>query len=98
MLARLKKGETLSIQWSPGQAISREKPQGLSPEAAQVVFQTDVSKLPAYAGFSGADGRYVLFRVSTVEEATARNTEADQALAKQISALLARATALASDA
>ncbi|MFN0315247.1 MAG: SurA N-terminal domain-containing protein [Burkholderiales bacterium] len=89
-LARLKKGESLSLQWSAGQTISREKPQGLSPEAAQLVFQADVSKLPAYAGFGGADGRYVLFRVSKVEESAATSVEADTALAKQVASMAAR--------
>ncbi len=89
-LARLKKGEAVPMSWSPDQAISREKPQGLSPEAAQVVFQADISKLPAYAGFSGADGRYVIFRVGKVQDPAATNTDADTELSKQISTLLGR--------
>ncbi|MSQ58290.1 MAG: peptidylprolyl isomerase [Betaproteobacteria bacterium] len=89
-LARLKKGESISLPWSPAQAISREKTQGLSPEAAQVVFQADASKLPAYAGFGGGDGRYVLFRVSNVTDSAETNEEADQALAKQVASMLAR--------
>ncbi len=89
-IARLKKGEVISMQWSPDQTVSREKPEGLSAEAAQTVFQADVSKLPAYAGFSAPDGRYVIFRIGKVREATATNADQDKELAKQISTLLGR--------
>lgn len=89
-IARLRKGEDAGLQWSPAQNVSREKPEGLSPEAAQVVFRADTSKLPGYAGFAGPDGRYVIFRLSKVTDATTTNAEEDKKLAGQISTMLGR--------
>lgn len=88
-LARLRTGEALDLTWSPGVMVSREKPEGLSPEAAQTVFQADVSKLPAYAGFTTSDQRYVIFRIGKVENAPSDAAQ-DKQLATQVSTLLAR--------
>jgi peptidyl-prolyl cis-trans isomerase D len=89
-LARLRKGESISLQWSPEQMVSREKREGLAPEAAQAVFQVDVPKLPAYTAYASPDGRYMILRIGKVQEATTVNAEETKTLANQISTLLGR--------
>ncbi len=48
--------------------MSRDKPEGLAPEALGQIFRADVSKLPAYAGVD-TPGGYAVYRVSRVIDA-----------------------------
>jgi peptidyl-prolyl cis-trans isomerase D len=89
-LARLRKGEAVDAAWSPGLLVSRERPQGLSPEAAQEVFRADASKLPAYVGVGSLDGRYLLLRVSKVVSDETVNAEARKALGRQLDQAVGR--------
>lgn len=89
-LARLKKGETPAMTWSTPVMVSREKPEGLSPEAAQAVFRTDVTKLPAYVGYTTPDQRYVIFRVGRVEAGTTLDATQSKEVSDQISTIIAR--------
>lgn len=90
LLARLRKGESPSIMWSQPVMVSREKPEGLSPEAAQAVFRADVTKLPAYAGYTTPDQRYVIFRIGRVESGAALDAAQSKEVSDQISAIIAR--------
>jgi peptidyl-prolyl cis-trans isomerase D len=83
-LAQLRKGEPVEAAWSPATLVSREIRQGLTPEAAQAVFRTDASKLPAYVGVAVPDGRYVLYRVSRVISDASVDAEAKKALRRQL--------------
>jgi peptidyl-prolyl cis-trans isomerase D len=89
-LARLRKGESVDAAWSPGILVSRERRQGLSPEAAQEVFRADASKLPVYVGAASPDGRYVLFRVSKVVSDETVSAEARKALGRQLDQAIGR--------
>ncbi|HTS51707.1 MAG TPA: SurA N-terminal domain-containing protein [Burkholderiales bacterium] len=84
LLDRLRKGEDAGVRWSASQTVSRQRPEGLQPEAARAVFRADASKLPAYAGVEIGDGRFVLYRVSKVIDTEAIDPEQRTALAKQL--------------
>jgi peptidyl-prolyl cis-trans isomerase D len=83
-LARLRKGEPTEAAWSAPTLVTRESRQGLTPEAAQAVFRTDASKLPAFTGVAGPDGRYVLYRVTRVVTDASLDAEAKKALRRQL--------------
>jgi peptidyl-prolyl cis-trans isomerase D len=83
-LAKLRKGEPAEATWSAPTLVSRESRQGLTPEAAQAVFRTDASKLPAYTAVAAPDGRYVLYRVSRVVTDTSVDAETRKALRRQL--------------
>lgn len=89
-LARLRQGGEEPLQWSPGQWVSREKPEGLSPEAAQVVFQADVSKLPTYVTFTTPDQRFVIFRINRVQDGSLDEALKDKETVTQVTSAIAR--------
>ncbi|HEY6895731.1 MAG TPA: SurA N-terminal domain-containing protein [Rhodocyclaceae bacterium] len=66
-LARLSKGEALSLKWAADHAIARLGAQGMAPDAVKAIFKADVSKLPAYAGAVLPDGSYALYRISQIK-------------------------------
>ncbi len=76
-----------SVQWSAQQTVSRERPEGLQPEAARAVFRADASKLPAYAGVEAQGGRFVLYRISKVIDGESIDPQQRKALAKQLEPL-----------
>jgi len=83
-LAALKKGESAPLKFSPARIASRDRPEGLRPEAVGPVFRADVSKLPAYVGVDTADG-YAIYRISKVIA-----VEVDEASERGIQTELAR--------
>jgi peptidyl-prolyl cis-trans isomerase D len=95
LLEKLRKGEDAGVKWSAPQVVTREKREGLHPEAAQAVFRADTSKLPAYAGVATTDGRYVLYRIDKVIESDTVNPEQRKAIAKQLDPILGQETLLA---
>ncbi len=64
-LAELKGGKDPGIKWSDPHPVSRSKAEGLPPDALRQILSANAAKLPAFTGF-GADGGYVLYRVSKV--------------------------------
>jgi len=87
LLGKLRKGESPSLQWAAPQTISRERPEGLQPDAARAVFRADASKLPAYAGVEGQGGRFVLYRIDKVIDNDSIDPQQRKVLAKQLSPL-----------
>jgi len=83
-LAALKKGETTGVGFEGAKLVSRDKPEGLGPEAIEPVFHADGSKLPAYVGVEVPEG-YVIHRISKLVNPPV--TEEQQ---KNIQAQLAR--------
>lgn len=75
-LADLKDGKTVSdLKWSNPRSVSRLQPNGLVPDAVQLIGGIDAGKLPGYAGApSGGEG-YVLFKVSAVKSGAGLNDE-----------------------
>jgi peptidyl-prolyl cis-trans isomerase D len=89
-LAKLEQGERLAVAWSAPAQVSRERRQGLHPEAARAVFSADAAKLPAYVGVPAPDGRYVIYRISRVTEADEVDPAARRQLAQQLDQFLGR--------
>jgi peptidyl-prolyl cis-trans isomerase D len=92
LLEKLRKGEQAGVTWSATQTVSREKREGLHPEAAQAVFRADASKLPAYAGVAASGRRFVLYRVSKVIDSDSVDAEQRKSLAKQLNPMAGQET------
>jgi peptidyl-prolyl cis-trans isomerase D len=87
LLGKLRKGEEVRVQWSAQHTVSRDRLEGMQPEAARAVFRADASKLPAYAGVEASGGRFVLYRVSKVIDTEAIDPQQRKALANQLTPL-----------
>jgi peptidyl-prolyl cis-trans isomerase D len=85
-LEALQKGESPKgkTSWSAPQVVSRQKPQGLHPDASQAVFSADTAKLPAYVGVPASQGRFVVYRISRVNDVAAVDPARKKALARQL--------------
>jgi peptidyl-prolyl cis-trans isomerase D len=71
VLAQLQRGEKAGIEWKSAPAVTRQQHAGLERELVRHVFQTDASRLPAYAGAESAPGNFVLARIDSVKEVAA---------------------------
>jgi peptidyl-prolyl cis-trans isomerase D len=71
LLSHLQKGEKANVTWQPVQTISRSQHTGLDTELAQLVFQVNAAKLPAYIGLPLTQSGYALVRIDEVKEAAA---------------------------
>jgi peptidyl-prolyl cis-trans isomerase D len=67
-LAQLQNGETVSVVWKPAQSVTRSQHAALDNEFTRQIFQTNVARLPAYAGMESAQGGYMLARIDAVKE------------------------------
>ena len=67
-LAKLGKGEAVSLKWSATRSLPRVGAQGVTQEALRAIFKADAAKLPAYAGADQPVG-YALYRVEKVKAA-----------------------------
>jgi peptidyl-prolyl cis-trans isomerase D len=83
-LGELTKGQDAGLAWSAPQMLNREQSQEIPAEAAQAVFSADTSKLPAFVGKTLPDGRYVLFRISRVVEASSMDPAQRRSLGRQV--------------
>jgi len=83
-LGELTKGKDAGLAWSAPQMLNREQTKDIPSEAAQAVFSADTSKLPAYVGQTLPDGRYVLFRISRVVEASSMDATQRKSLGRQV--------------
>jgi peptidyl-prolyl cis-trans isomerase D len=89
-LARLAKGETVDLKWSPAHKISRTEAPGLPPETVRAVFAADAAKLPAYAGVGFPGKGYALYRISSVKAGdAARGDPRVRELAQQYARIVA---------
>ena len=71
MLADLKKGGSADrLEWTTPVLAERQNSQGLTDSVLKQAFRMDASRLPAYVGAAGADGGYVLIRLSALEDGT----------------------------
>ena len=83
-LEKLNKGEAVGLRWSPSTMVTLVRRQGLHDEAVQAVFGVDTAKLPAYVGVSAPDGRFVIYRVTRVEDLPSVSPEQVRAASAQI--------------
>ncbi len=89
-LAQLRKGNAVSLAWSTASNLTRESSAAMLPEAREAVFRIDTTKVPAYAGITTLDGRYLLYRVSKVIEAEKVDVAERKKLGRQLSELESR--------
>jgi peptidyl-prolyl cis-trans isomerase D len=89
-LEKLQKGEAAGLRWSPPAMVTPQRRQGLHPEAAQAIFGADTSKLPAYVGVPVSDGRFVIYRISKVQEVESVGADKIKAAGEQIGRLAAQ--------
>lgn len=75
MLARLNRGEAVSVAWGPQQTVTRQPMRGLSAQAQRTIFSVRAGRLPAFAGLALSDGGYALYRISEVRPGTARGRD-----------------------
>ena len=88
MLEKLKTGERVSgLKWSKPGMVTLQRRQGLHPEGARAVFSTDAKDLPAYAGVSADDGRYVIYRISKVRDVASVSPDEVQTATRQLGQL-----------
>lgn len=71
VLAKLQRGEKVNLAWKASQTVTRAQRAGLEPQLARAIFQTDVGKLPAYAGTESMHGGYALARIDSVKNVAA---------------------------
>ncbi|MGH8679319.1 MAG: peptidylprolyl isomerase, partial [Burkholderiales bacterium] len=90
-LDKLRKVDAPKLEWSPARFVSLQRLEGLHAEAAQAVFGADTSKLPAYVGVTGPEGRFVIYRVSKVRDVESVSPDQVQAARRQLSQLAAQA-------
>ncbi len=87
-LQKLKDGERLNgLKWSKPGMVTLQRRQGLHPEGARAVFSADAKALPAYAGVSVDDGRYVIYRISKVRDVESVSPDEVQTATRQLSQL-----------
>lgn len=65
-LAALKKGDAVQLSWGQSHRIARLGAEGVSRSALDAVFKAPAATLPAFAGASGQDGGYALYRITQV--------------------------------
>jgi len=94
-LGELMKGQDAGLAWSAPQMLNREQMQDIPAQAAQAVFSADTSKLPAYVGQTLPDGRYVLFRISRVIEASSMDPTQRRSLGRQVEQMVGTQSASA---
>lgn len=73
-LADLKSGKSVDIKWGAAKSVSRLQPNGLSPDAMQLVSAVETARFPAYAGGASGEG-YSLYKVSGVKAGAALSDE-----------------------
>ncbi len=88
ILEKLRSGERLSgLKWSKPGMVTLQRRQGLHPEGARAVFSADAKELPAYAGVSVDDGRYVIYRITKVRDVESVSPDEVQTATRQLSQL-----------
>ena len=90
ILDKLKSAEPAKLKWSASQIVTLQKRQGLHPEAAQSIFGADTAKLPSYVGVPVSQGRFVIYRITKVNDVKEVGTEQRKALAKQLTQMVAQ--------
>jgi peptidyl-prolyl cis-trans isomerase D len=65
-LAALRKGDAAQSSWGESRRIARLGAKDVPRASLDAIFKTPASPLPAFAGATGADGGYALYRITQV--------------------------------
>ncbi|CAG4882680.1 Peptidyl-prolyl cis-trans isomerase ppiD [Georgfuchsia toluolica] len=88
-LAALKKGDEGKLSWGASHRIARMGAEGVSRAALDAIFKTPALSLPAFAGATGQDGGYVLYRITQVIPYSGADNPRAKALHDQYQQLVA---------
>lgn len=88
-LAALKKGDEGKLSWGASHRIARMGAEGVSRGALDAIFKTPALPLPAFAGATGQDGGYVLYRITQVIPFSGADNPRAKALHDQYQQLVA---------
>ncbi len=88
LLEKLKNDAGESLDWSPAKLVSRDNAQGYAGAAIVEIFKADENKLPAYAGVEGAQGGFVLLRITRVVDGGAVDVAKRKAASDELRHLL----------
>lgn len=89
LLAKLRSGEAVNLDWIGPSLVSRQEAAGVPPAALRGIFQADKGSLPAYVGAEGPTG-YTLYRVSRIVEADPADEAKRAAYGGQLARMLAQ--------
>ena len=88
-LAALKKGDAGKLSWGESHRIARMGAKDVSRAALDAIFKTPSSPLPAFAGATGQNGGYALYRITQVIPYTGVDNPRAKALHDQYQQLVA---------
>lgn len=71
LLSLLQKGEKANVAWQPVLNVTRSQHPGLDVELTKLVFQANVTKLPAYVGVQTSQNGFALARIDAVKDIAA---------------------------
>ncbi|MDP1557686.1 MAG: SurA N-terminal domain-containing protein [Nitrosomonas sp.] len=91
LLARLQEGAENVISWSESKQVSYIRPQNLDSSILQVIFKTELSELPTYAGMASSEGSYTLIRINhAIEPDMTANDVEYQSLSGQLQQMVSQ--------
>ena len=89
LLEKLQSGERLEgLAWSKPGVVTLQQRRGLHAEGVRAVFGVDTSELPVYAGITADDGRYVIYRISAVNDVESVSPDDTQTANRQLSQMV----------
>ncbi|GAB4180486.1 MAG: SurA N-terminal domain-containing protein [Rhodocyclaceae bacterium] len=90
-LARLAKGEPVTLEWQPARTIRRAADASISQAGVRAVFRLAAKRLPAYTGAELPGGGYAIYKVIASRPGEAADAAKEQALRGEIARGLAQA-------
>ncbi len=83
-LARLNKGEAVTLVWSHPQTVTRQPMRGLMPEVQRAIFTAPVGKLPACTGIAMPNGAYAIYQITQVRSGAAKGGDDTRAKLQRV--------------
>jgi peptidyl-prolyl cis-trans isomerase D len=84
LLAKLKQGDTVAVNWGAAKLVSRENAQGYAGQLLATVFRADAGKLPAYTGSENAQGGFVLLKITRVVDSDSVDSAKRKAISEEL--------------
>lgn len=69
LLGQLQQGKAVALVWMPSQTVSHTQRGSFDAEMIRLIFQSDSTKLPQYAGAEVPDGGFMIVRVDSIKNA-----------------------------